>query len=91
MLVDVRGNTVSDRGSTPLTSTNPIMDSFTIDLPFTRESWHGRIKACRGVLASMDTKTFERFEEAHIKILQQLPEQFTIKHKVFLTYYIITK
>ena len=70
---------------------NPIMDSFTIDLPFTRESWHGRIKACRGVLASMDTKTFERFEEAHIKILQQLPEQFTIKHKVFLTYYIITK
>lgn len=75
----------------PHASTNPIMDSFTIDLPFTRESWHGRIKACRGVLASMDTKTFERFEEAHIKILQQLPEQFTIKHKVFLTYYIITK
>ena len=70
---------------------NPIMDSFTIDLPFTRESWHGRIKACRGVLASMDTKTFEKFEEAHIKILQHLPEQFTIKHKVFLTYYIITK
>ena len=75
----------------PHASTNPIMDSFTIDLPFTRESWHGRIKACRGVLASMDTKIFERFEEAHIKILQQLPEQFTIKHKVFLTYYIITK
>ncbi|HIS69847.1 MAG TPA: class I SAM-dependent methyltransferase [Candidatus Gallacutalibacter stercoravium] len=70
---------------------NPKTESFTIDLPFTRESWHGRIKACRGVLASMDQKTFQQFEEAHLKMLQQLPEQFTIKHKVFLTYYHIAK
>lgn len=70
---------------------NPQMDSFTINLPFTRESWHGRIKACRGVLASMDHKTFEKFEEVHLKMLQQLPEQFTVKHKVFLTYYHIAK
>lgn len=46
---------------------NPKMDSFTIDLPFTRESGHGRIKACRGVLASMDAETFEKFEQAHLK------------------------
>ena len=70
---------------------NPNMESFTIDLPFTRESWHGRMKACRGVLASMDQKIFEKFEEAHLKMLQQLPQQFTIKHKVFLTYYHISK
>ena len=70
---------------------NPKMDSFIIDLPFTRESWHGRIKACRGVLASMDVETLENFEEAHLKMLCQLPEQFTIKHKVFLTYYHIVK
>lgn len=70
---------------------NPQMDSFIVDLPFTRESWHGRIKTCRGVLASMDTETFEQFEDAHLKMLEELPEQFTIKHKVFLTYYYISK
>ncbi len=43
------------------------MNSFMIDLPFTRESWHGRMKACRGVLASMNHKTFEKFEKAYLK------------------------
>ncbi len=70
---------------------NPMTDSFFIDLPFTRESWHGRIKTCRGVLASMDSQTFNKFEEMHMKMLQELPEQFTVRHKVFLTYYNIVK
>ncbi len=68
---------------------NPKIDSFIIDLPFTRESWHGRMKACRGVLASMDAETFRKFEEDHLKMMYQLPEQFTVKHKVFLTYYTV--
>ena len=67
----------------------PRLDSFYIDLPFTRESWHGRIKACRGVLASMDSETFRRFEERHLELLSALPERFTVRHKVFLTYYIM--
>lgn len=67
----------------------PQLDSFCIDLPFTRESWHGRIKACRGVLASMDSDTFRRFEERHLELLRTLPEHFTVRHKVFLTYYIM--
>lgn len=70
---------------------NPQMESFTLDLPFTRESWHGRITACRGVLASMNSETFNEFEKAHLNILEKLPEQFTVKHKVFLTYYHIAK
>lgn len=70
---------------------NPQMESFTVELPFTRESWHGRITACRGVLASMDSETFAEFEREHLKILNELPEQFTVKHKVFLTYYRIAK
>lgn len=69
----------------------PQMDSFIIDLPFTRESWHGRIKACRGVLASMDSETFKIFEEKHLAMLNELPEEFTVKHKVFLTYYNLAK
>ena len=70
---------------------NPHMENFLIDIPFTRESWHGRIKTCRGVLASMDKKTFAGFEEQHRQMLSQLPEQFTVAHKVFLTYYFIEK
>ena len=70
---------------------DPQMESFTADLPFTRESWHGRITACRGVLASMDAQTFAAFENEHLKMLEELPEQFTVKHKVFITYYRIEK
>ncbi len=70
---------------------NPQMESFTADLIFTRESWHGRITACRGVLASMDPQTFAVFEKEHLRMLEELPEQFTVKHKVFITYYRIDK
>lgn len=66
---------------------NPQMESFVVDLPFTRESWHGRMKASRGVLASMDEEAVKQFEEKHWKMMMKLPEEFTIKHKVFLTYY----
>ena len=66
---------------------NPQMSSFFIDLPFTKDSWHGRIKSSRGVLASMDKSTFELFEKQHLQLLEHLPQQFTVKHKVFLTYY----
>ena len=66
---------------------NPHMENLIFDLPFTRESWHGRMKTCRGVLASMDEETFARFEQRHLEFLSGLPEQFTVRHKVFLTYY----
>lgn len=67
---------------------NPQMENFILDLPFTRDSWHGRIKACRGVMASMDQETLQEFEITHRKMMEQtLPEQFFIRHKVFLTYY----
>lgn len=69
----------------------PNMESFTIDLPFTKETWHGRMKSCRGVLASMDNETFQRFEEKHFELMECLPDQFFVKHKVFLTYYYIAK
>jgi ubiquinone/menaquinone biosynthesis C-methylase UbiE len=70
---------------------NPQMVNFFIDLPFTKDSWHGRMKACRGVLASMDKDTFEMFEKRHLELLDHLPQQFTVKHKVFLTFYNIAK
>ncbi|MBQ6066246.1 MAG: class I SAM-dependent methyltransferase [Clostridia bacterium] len=60
-------------------------ESFGADLPFTRESWHGRMCACRGTLASMDADTFRAWERAHLDFLVLLPERFTVRHTVYLS------
>lgn len=61
--------------------------TYDIAIPFTRESWHGRIKASRGVGASALSKdTIAQFENDHLKMLSQYPENFTILHHVILTY-----
>lgn len=65
----------------------PNTDVFYADIEFTRESWHGRMNSCRGVLASMDKRTFARFEEEHKKMLTEFPENFTVRHKIYLVYY----
>ncbi|MCR5207586.1 MAG: class I SAM-dependent methyltransferase [Eubacterium sp.] len=62
-------------------------EEFFSDIPFTRESWHGRMCACRGTLASMDRESFEKWSEAHIKMLREYPEAFTVKHKLYITYF----
>ena len=62
-------------------------ETFYAGIPFTRESWHGRMCACRGTLASMDAETFGKWEKAHIDYLDTFPESFTVKHKVYLSYF----
>ncbi len=67
---------------------NPQMDTMIVELPFTRETWHGRMLASRGVMASMDEEQITEFEKKHWKMLtNKYPENFTVKHKVFLTWY----
>ena len=66
-------------------------ESFYCDLPFTRESWHGRMCACRGTLASMDKKTFEKWNKKHLKFLESCPEKFTIKHKLYISSFTVEK
>jgi hypothetical protein len=57
--------------------------SFDIELPFTRETWHGRIKACRGIGASSLTeRQVEEWKKEHKKLLSQYPEHFTVPHYV---------
>lgn len=69
---------------------NPHMDSMIVELPFTRETWHGRMMASRGVMASMNDEQIKLFDTEHRKLLsEKYPENFTIKHKVFLTWYYI--
>ena len=66
-----------------------VTETFYADLPFTRESWHGRMCACRGTLASMDAKTFTEWERRHLKMLSRRPERFTVKHKIYISYFIL--
>lgn len=62
-------------------------DVFHYDIPFSRESWHGRLRACRGTLASMDENTFAAWEKRHLALLRQFPPQFTVRHTVYLSVY----
>ena len=44
--------------------------------------------ASRGVTASMDEKKIEQFDREHRAMLEEkYPEEFTVKHKIFLTWY----
>ncbi|MCM1522903.1 MAG: class I SAM-dependent methyltransferase [Ruminococcus sp.] len=59
---------------------------FDVNVPFTRESWNGRIKACRGIGASLDENTVERFEEEHMKMLEEnVQEKFDVLHYCAVT------
>ena len=67
---------------------NPQMDSMIVDLPFTRETWQGRMLSSRGVMAAMNQNQIKLFDSEHKKMLQEkYPETFTVKHKIFLTWY----
>lgn len=57
--------------------------SFDARLPFTRESWNGRIKACRGIGASsLSEEEIAAFEREHLAYLDTCPEQFEILHNI---------
>ena len=50
-------------------------------VPFTRESWHGRMKACRGIGASLSEEEIALWEQEHRSLLEQIaPESFEILH-----------
>lgn len=55
--------------------------AFDVKVPFTRETWHGRIKACRGIGASsLSNEAIAEFEREHISMLGRFPEKFEILH-----------
>lgn len=57
--------------------------SFDLDVPFTRESWNGRIKACRGIGASsLSAEQIAAWEKEHLDFLETVPERFNILHYV---------
>ena len=56
-------------------------ESFSLAVPFTRESWHGRLIACRGIGASgLPQEQIKAFRQAHWAYMQSVPETFVIPH-----------
>lgn len=56
-------------------------EAFEAGLEFTRESWHGRIRASRGVGASLIGDRLRAFEDEHWAMLQECaPDRFSIPH-----------
>ncbi|MBR4760120.1 MAG: class I SAM-dependent methyltransferase [Lachnospiraceae bacterium] len=58
-------------------------EQFRVDIPFTREGWHGRMRACRGVGASMSPADLEVWDKEHMEMLRENAEEsFMVKHYV---------
>lgn len=59
-------------------------EEYRLDVPFTRQSWHGRMKACRGVGASLSDEQLADWEREHWKMLGEKlkgrNEIFEVKH-----------
>ncbi len=54
---------------------------FDLEVPFTWESWGGRIKACRGIGASLSEEEIHAFDQEHQALLQKItPQEFKILH-----------
>ncbi len=56
-------------------------EEYVLPVHFTRESWNGRMKACRGVGASLSESGIAAWEGEHIRLLEEIaPEEFDIRH-----------
>jgi len=56
---------------------------FDATIPFSRESWRGRMRACRGIGAALSDEEVRRFDEAHWAVLERIaPDHFTVLHRV---------
>ena len=54
---------------------------FDLKVPFTRESWHGRMRACRGIGASLQPGQIAAFDREHRALLEKIaPERFEVRH-----------
>ena len=56
-------------------------EEFPLRVHFTRESWHGRMKACRGIGASLSEEELARWEREHMELLAKIaPDDFDVLH-----------
>ena len=62
-----------------------LQKEYRVDVSFTREGWHARMRACRGVGAAMNQQQLSAWNEEHMKMLiDNAHEEFMVKHYVSL-------
>ena len=58
-----------------------LRNEYDLMVPFTRESWNGRMKACRGVGASLTPSDIAEWEKEHMMFLEKsAPQEFEVLH-----------
>lgn len=56
-------------------------EEYDLNVRFSKESWHGRMKACRGVGASLSGNELEAWEKEHRELLDRIaPDEFDVHH-----------
>ncbi len=56
-------------------------EEYDVMVPFTKKTWHGRMKACRGVGASLHPEELADWEKEHMALLDKIaPDSFEILH-----------
>ncbi|MBQ8956865.1 MAG: class I SAM-dependent methyltransferase [Lachnospiraceae bacterium] len=56
-------------------------EEYDLKIPFTKETWHGRMRACRGVGASLNAEELEKWDIEHRQLLDRIaPDQFEVLH-----------
>ena len=56
-------------------------EEYDLKVPFTKESWHGRVRASRGIGASLNSEELARWDAEHRALLDEIaPEKFDILH-----------
>lgn len=54
---------------------------YRLKVHFTRESWNGRMKSCRGIGASLSKKEVDLWEREHLDLLSKIaPTEFDVLH-----------
>ncbi|MEG0663660.1 MAG: class I SAM-dependent methyltransferase, partial [Clostridia bacterium] len=57
--------------------------TYPVNISFTRETWHGRMKACRGIGASsLSIEEISAWEKEHLDYLSTQSDSFDIIHFV---------
>lgn len=56
-------------------------EEYDVMVPFNKESWHGRMRACRGVGASLNPEELVKWDKEHRELLDRIaPEEFEVLH-----------
>ncbi len=60
-------------------------EEYDLMVPFTRESWNGRMKTCRGIGASLSEDQIRAWEQEHLALLEKIaPPEFEVLHDAAL-------